>query len=76
MHHYHITEDVEQDLRDIARYTLSKFGPTQLAIYRQALNTRLYMDSHVNNDEKFESREKSPPHLNSTSQASIGYPCQ
>ena len=36
---YNITEDAEQDLREIARYTLSKFGPKQLEAYRQALNS-------------------------------------
>ena len=37
MRQYNITEDAEQDLREIARYTLSKFGPKQLEAYRQAL---------------------------------------
>jgi|TARA_R110000868_G_scaffold28940_11_gene107710 toxin ParE1/3/4 len=36
---YNITEDAELDLREIARYTLSKFGPKQLEAYRQALNS-------------------------------------
>jgi toxin ParE1/3/4 len=39
MRQYNITEDAEQDLREIARYTLSKFGPKQLEAYRQALNS-------------------------------------
>jgi toxin ParE1/3/4 len=41
MRQYKITEDAEQDLREIARYTLSKFGPKQLEAYRQALNSTI-----------------------------------
>ena len=37
---YHLTEDAEQDLRDIARYTLEKWGVTKLAKYRVSLKKR------------------------------------
>jgi toxin ParE1/3/4 len=35
---YNLRSAAEQDLREIASYTLNKWGTKQLAIYRQALN--------------------------------------
>lgn len=35
---YVFTEEAEQDLREIARYTLNKWGVKQLEAYRKALN--------------------------------------
>ncbi|NQY65098.1 MAG: type II toxin-antitoxin system RelE/ParE family toxin [Alteromonadaceae bacterium] len=37
---YHLTEDAEQDLRDIARYTLDNWGIKQLEKYRSSLKKR------------------------------------
>jgi hypothetical protein len=61
MRQYNITEDAEQDLREIARYTLSKFGPKQLEAYRQALNstfnaidkTKLFSVNFQKKDQKY-----------------------
>ena len=41
MSSYTLTDEAEQDLREIARYTLQKWGAKQLEIYRKALNKQL-----------------------------------
>ena len=38
MPHYVFTEEAERDLREIARYTLDKWGAKQLESYRKSLN--------------------------------------
>lgn len=37
MHPYKLSKDAEEDLREVARYTLKKWGTEQLAEYRQGL---------------------------------------
>lgn len=37
---YLLSKDAEQDLRDIARYTLGKWGQKQLSAYRQLLKNK------------------------------------
>ena len=41
MNPYILTKDAENDLRDIARYTLEKHGAKQLQTYRKKINSRL-----------------------------------
>jgi len=38
MSSYQLTEEAEEDLREIARYTIKTWGKKQLATYRKALN--------------------------------------
>lgn len=40
MHNYLLSKDAEQDLRDIARYTLDKWGQKQFLTYRQLLKNK------------------------------------
>ena len=37
MKRYELTRDAEQDLREVARYTLNKWGKDQLYSYRNGL---------------------------------------
>ena len=37
MKHYDLTKDVEKDLREVARYTLNKWGKEKLQEYRDGL---------------------------------------
>ena len=39
MKNYRLTKDAEQDLREVARYTLKNWGPAMLQEYRGGLKT-------------------------------------